>query len=163
MVYYLARRYDFGLKDMGQEKPRLLPALVAKGALPLGVPVVIIGGIVGGVFTPTESAAIAIFYVLMLSVFVYRELPMILSDSPLALTSAVSRKLTPDSRAMACGRPLRPMFAHRRSSSPGRRARPAGRCDPGDGTPSIRTGPLDRARGRSPASPHRSTRRPGVR
>ncbi len=73
LVYYLARRLDFGLEDMGAEKPRFWNAL-GKGALPMGVPVVIIGGIVFGIVTPTESAAIAIFYVLVLSTFVYREM-----------------------------------------------------------------------------------------
>ena len=73
LVYFLARRLDFGLDDMGGARPRLRTAL-GKGALPMGVPVVIIGGIVGGVFTPTESAAIAIFYVLLLSALVYREM-----------------------------------------------------------------------------------------
>ena len=72
LVYVLARRYDFGVEDPG-ERPPVGRSLI-RGMLPLGVPVVIIGGIVGGVFTPTESAAIAIFYVLFLSAFVYREL-----------------------------------------------------------------------------------------
>ena len=75
LVYYLARRFDFGLDDTSEERPRLWRAL-GTGALPMGVPLVIIGGIVGGVFTPTESAAIAIFYVLVLSTLVYRELSL---------------------------------------------------------------------------------------
>ena len=37
-------------------------------------PVILLGGIVAGVFTPTESAAVAAFYALFLGVFVYREL-----------------------------------------------------------------------------------------
>ncbi len=35
-------------------------------------PVVILGGIYGGVFTPTEAAAVAIFYGLFVGIFVYR-------------------------------------------------------------------------------------------
>ena len=35
-------------------------------------PVVILGGIYGGVFTPTEAAAVAIFYGLFVGVFIYR-------------------------------------------------------------------------------------------
>ncbi len=35
-------------------------------------PVVILGGIYGGVFTPTEAAAVAIFYGLFIGIFVYR-------------------------------------------------------------------------------------------
>ncbi|SFR03873.1 TRAP transporter large permease [Desulfoscipio geothermicus] len=36
-------------------------------------PVIIIGGITSGVFTPTEAAAIAVVYALIVSVFIYRE------------------------------------------------------------------------------------------
>lgn len=39
----------------------------------LMMPVIILGGIYGGIFTPTESAAIASFYGLFVTLFVYRE------------------------------------------------------------------------------------------
>jgi C4-dicarboxylate transporter DctM subunit len=39
----------------------------------LGVPVVVLGGIYGGVFTPTEAAAVSVIYALAVSMFVYRE------------------------------------------------------------------------------------------
>jgi tripartite ATP-independent transporter DctM subunit len=42
------------------------------GFLPLMTPVILIGGIVSGVFTPTEAAAIAALYATFLSVVVYR-------------------------------------------------------------------------------------------
>jgi C4-dicarboxylate transporter, DctM subunit len=38
------------------------------------VPVIILGGIYGGVFTPTESAVVAVFYGLFVGLFIYREL-----------------------------------------------------------------------------------------
>lgn len=37
-------------------------------------PVVILGGIYGGVFTPTEAAAVAVFYGLFVGVFIYRSI-----------------------------------------------------------------------------------------
>ena len=40
----------------------------------LGMPVIIIGGIVGGVFTPTEAASVAVLYGLVVALFVYRDL-----------------------------------------------------------------------------------------
>ena len=43
-----------------------VPALV--------MPVIIIGGIVGGIFTPTEAAAVAVAYGLLIALFVYRDL-----------------------------------------------------------------------------------------
>jgi len=42
--------------------------------LPLLTPVIILGGILGGVFTPTEAAAVAVGYALFLSLFVLRTL-----------------------------------------------------------------------------------------
>lgn len=45
-----------------------------RALLALGTPVIILGGILGGIFTATESAAVAVFYSLVLSVLVYREL-----------------------------------------------------------------------------------------
>ena len=39
-----------------------------------GVPVIIIGGIYGGIFTPTESAVVAAIYAIIISLFVYKEM-----------------------------------------------------------------------------------------
>ncbi|MBP1154890.1 MULTISPECIES: TRAP transporter large permease subunit [unclassified Paenibacillus] len=50
------------------------------------LPVIIIVGLRGGVFTPTESAAIAAFYALFIGLFVYRELKI--SDLSRVLLSA---------------------------------------------------------------------------
>lgn len=44
-------------------------------ALPaLGMPVIVLGGIYGGFFTPTEAAAASVAYVLVIGLFVYKEL-----------------------------------------------------------------------------------------
>lgn len=48
---------------------------ISAGALPMLTPVILIGGILGGVFTPTESAAVAVLYVVVLGV-VYRSLSL---------------------------------------------------------------------------------------
>lgn len=42
--------------------------------LALLMPVIILGGIYGGIFTPTESAAVAIVYALIVSMGIYREI-----------------------------------------------------------------------------------------
>ena len=60
---------------------------------PLGMPIIILGGIVGGVMTPTESAAAGATYAFILGTFVYREikwrdLPRIIEESTLG-TAAV--------------------------------------------------------------------------
>ena len=40
--------------------------------LALIMPIIIVGGILGGIFTPTEAAAVSVFYALVIGVFVYR-------------------------------------------------------------------------------------------
>lgn len=60
--------------------------------LPLLTPVILIGGIVSGVFTPTEAASVAVVYAFILSFFVYktvklRDIPSILVDT--LVTTAV--------------------------------------------------------------------------
>jgi C4-dicarboxylate transporter, DctM subunit len=40
----------------------------------LFMPVIILGGIYGGVFTPTEASAVAVFYALIVGAFIYREI-----------------------------------------------------------------------------------------
>lgn len=45
-----------------------------QAAWALMMPVIILGGIYGGVFTPTEAAAVAVFYALFVGMVVYREI-----------------------------------------------------------------------------------------
>src|SRR6185312_4346012 len=46
-------------------------------ALPaLGMPVIILGGILGGVFTATEAAAAAVVYALLVEFLIYRDIPL---------------------------------------------------------------------------------------
>jgi tripartite ATP-independent transporter DctM subunit len=50
------------------------PAIFFRGALPLSMPIVLLGGIYSGIFTPTEAAAVAAFHALILAGVVYRAL-----------------------------------------------------------------------------------------
>ena len=50
------------------------PAIIYRGALPLSMPIVLLGGIYSGAFTPTEAAAVAAFHALVLAGVVYRAL-----------------------------------------------------------------------------------------
>ena len=45
-----------------------------EAALALLMPVIILGGIYGGIFTPTEAAAVAVFYALVVGMLIYREI-----------------------------------------------------------------------------------------
>lgn len=58
----------------GGQRPSLLGIVLAfKNSLAaLVMPVIILGGIMGGFVTPTEGAAIAVFYALILGMFVFR-------------------------------------------------------------------------------------------
>ncbi len=58
----------------GSTRPSLWGIAVAfKNALAaLVMPIIILGGIIGGFVTPTEGAAIAVFYAMLLGVFVFR-------------------------------------------------------------------------------------------
>lgn len=56
------------------------------------MPVIILGGIYGGVFTPTEAACVAVFYGLIIGLFVYRELS-IKALPKLLVNSAVSTSI----------------------------------------------------------------------
>ena len=71
-AYTVSRRRGY----RGLALPSAREAWVAfrEAFLTLLMPVVVVGGILGGVFTPTEAAAIAVFYSLVLGGLVYREL-----------------------------------------------------------------------------------------
>ena len=45
-----------------------------EAALALLMPVIILGGIYGGIFTPTEAAAVAVFYALVVGMLIFREI-----------------------------------------------------------------------------------------
>ncbi|SFB53001.1 TRAP transporter, DctM subunit [Amycolatopsis marina] len=55
---------------------RQIPRIVLQGMLGLLTPVIIIGGILSGVFTATESAAIACVWAFVITFGVYREVPL---------------------------------------------------------------------------------------
>jgi tripartite ATP-independent transporter DctM subunit len=69
-IAVLARRK--GLPSGAPFSLRTVWSTFKDGFLPLMTPVLLIGGIVSGVFTPTEAAAIAALYATFLSVVVYR-------------------------------------------------------------------------------------------
>jgi C4-dicarboxylate transporter DctM subunit len=64
-------------KGYGERQPFSLREIIVQskdGILTLIAPFLIIGGIVSGLFTPTEAAIIAVLYCLVLSMFIYKEL-----------------------------------------------------------------------------------------
>lgn len=63
--------------------------IVGESGLALIMPIIILGGIYGGIFTPTESAAVACLYGLIVGLFIYRSIS--LKDlGPIFVQTAVS-------------------------------------------------------------------------
>ncbi|MEC8080378.1 MAG: TRAP transporter large permease [Marinomonas sp.] len=71
-----------------KERTDLISKNFWKAMPALMLPVIILGGIYGGVFTPTEAAAIAVVYAIPVGLFVYRELS--LKDLARCLVSAAA-------------------------------------------------------------------------
>ncbi|MGF1527056.1 MAG: TRAP transporter large permease [Candidatus Competibacterales bacterium] len=71
-VYFISRRRDYPREprgtvvEVGRRAGRASAALLA--------PLIIVGGILGGVFTATEAGAVAVFYSALVGAFLYREL-----------------------------------------------------------------------------------------
>ncbi len=72
--WWLARRSDLPVGEKAS-RAEVLQAL-REGIWALLLPVLIIGGLKLGVFTPTEAAAVAAIYALFVSLFIYRELKL---------------------------------------------------------------------------------------
>ncbi|MDO5111138.1 MAG: TRAP transporter large permease [Clostridia bacterium] len=87
----------FRCKRTGEDKQKLTEAynemhkagflsVFKESFLALLMPVIILGGIYGGIMTPTEAAAVSVLYALILSMFVYKtisikDIPSVLKES----------------------------------------------------------------------------------
>jgi tripartite ATP-independent transporter DctM subunit len=85
VAYLIARKRGYP-REGAFSLSRFLHAL-REAALPLISPIIIIGGILTGYFTPTESGAIACAYALVLALFFYKELKI--SDLPRIIEGTV--------------------------------------------------------------------------
>lgn len=73
MHYLICKMKHIGVSDEEFNVKKLIKT-VKEGFLAILAPVVILGGIYSGVFTPTEAAIVAIFYTLFVGIFVYKEI-----------------------------------------------------------------------------------------
>ncbi len=83
-VYVYAKRRGYPVHARATAREFLRALLGA--LLPLATPAIIVGGIVGGFFTPTEASVVAVLYALVLGLFVLRtitvrQVPEALYDS----------------------------------------------------------------------------------
>ncbi len=83
---YVSKKRDY---PMGEKRASVKEVSLAfkEAFIPLLMPVIILGGILSGVFTPTEAAAIAVLYALIIGFFVYRNLT--LKDLPVLIYNMV--------------------------------------------------------------------------
>ena len=85
MTWVMAQRYDFPVATKRATWPERGNASI-KAFFPLLTPVIILGGILGGIFTPTEASAVAVAYALIVSLFILKS--MTVRDLPKVLTEA---------------------------------------------------------------------------
>lgn len=84
ITYFYAKK--LGIKGERRATGKEIWEATKKAALALVMPLIIIGGIVGGIFTATEAGAIAVLYALVVGMFVFKEftwkdLPKIFVDA----------------------------------------------------------------------------------
>src|SRR5690606_2662386 len=99
---FLARRHDIGTEDE-QERPPFWSSF-REAIWALMAPIIILGSMRTGMVTPTEAAALAVFYGVLVGVFVYRTLSFRVLYSALVdacETSAVILVIM--ARAAICG------------------------------------------------------------
>lgn len=74
MVYFIARNRNYPVDPIS--RPTEIATLFVKSLPALLTPVVIVGGIFSGYFSPTEAAAITVLYAILIDVLFYRELTL---------------------------------------------------------------------------------------
>jgi C4-dicarboxylate transporter DctM subunit len=76
LIYYQARKGT--IPDSTKERPTIRQIFFSfsHAVLPLGLPIIIFGGILGGVFTATEAAVVAAIYSFLVGVFIYKEITL---------------------------------------------------------------------------------------
>jgi tripartite ATP-independent transporter DctM subunit len=70
-AYFLSRKHKLGAAEATLPKPKFWPSLL-EASWGLAAPVLILGGMRAGLFTPTEAAVVAVFYGLFVGMVIYR-------------------------------------------------------------------------------------------
>src|SRR5699024_3393551 len=90
---YVGKKNNYVIKDTQTDLKTALKYF-KDAILALMMPFIIIGGIISGIFTATESGVIAVFYALIIGLFVYKEITFkdiwaILKESALTTTGII--------------------------------------------------------------------------
>ena len=86
IIYALVYGKRKNLPAHEKQTPKQIGHAFKEGIWALLMPIIILGGIFGGIFTPTEAAAVAVVYALIISLTVYRD--MKLSELPQVFVEA---------------------------------------------------------------------------
>ncbi len=73
-VYFVARRLD--IQEGGTFAIKNIVATTRHGSWALGMPLIILGGIYTGIFSPTEAAGVSCLYSIIVALFIYRDLDL---------------------------------------------------------------------------------------
>ncbi len=71
-IYFTARR--LGIQEGGKFSVANVISTTRRGGWALGMPIIILGGIYTGVFSPTEAAGVACLYAIVVALFIHRDL-----------------------------------------------------------------------------------------
>jgi len=74
LLYILRKEKFIELSQTSNNKESTFDINYTKTIPALMAPVIILGGIYGGIFTPTEAAAVGVVYVMLIGIFIYKEL-----------------------------------------------------------------------------------------
>ena len=74
IVWIYAKLFDYPIEARATVREFFFALF--QGLIPLMTPLIIVGGIVGGFFTPTEASVIAVLYAALIGIFVYRSIPL---------------------------------------------------------------------------------------
>lgn len=80
LIFFISKKNGYGKNIEVNDKLVLHESKFTafrKAILPLLMPIIILGGIYSGIFTPTEAAAVAVAYAFVIGAFVYRSLDRI--------------------------------------------------------------------------------------
>lgn len=102
LIYVMSKKRNYPRDEstsVGEKVTALKDAII-----PILMPVIMLGGIASGIFTPTEAAAVAALYAMLISLFVYRtvrvrDLPKIFVEA--MITSAVITFIISNTSAMS--------------------------------------------------------------
>lgn len=75
-AYAYAASWFYGVPRERRASWALRRKAIVRALFPLGFPVIVIGGIYAGYFSPTEAAAMSVFYAFILEVLIFREVKL---------------------------------------------------------------------------------------